>query len=237
MGRLYPQTASRPDFNLKAGCKVAIDKMIDLIRRGTRNLRRKRMQQFLKIMEPLKEETILDIGGYPDLWQESGYQGPVTFLNLESPGEYRPIALNCRYVQGDGRHLIFPNKSFDIVFSNSVIEHVGNWEDQKAFAKESSRVGKRYWIQTPNKNFPVEPHYNFPLFQFLPIIIREYIAIFWPLSFYKRQECLQAKELKDTVRTSRLLSKREMQILFPDGQLWTESFLGMDKSIVAYRDR
>jgi hypothetical protein len=90
---------------------------------------------------------------------------------------------------------------------------------------------------TPNKNFPIEPHWNFPLFQFLPISMREWIGVFWPFSFIKRNEGKNAtrKELKDFVRSIRLLTNRELQTLYPDGKLWEEHLFGLVKSIVVYR--
>jgi ubiquinone/menaquinone biosynthesis C-methylase UbiE len=216
---------------------MATDRIIDLIRGCAQKLRLRRMQQFLRVIKPSSKEIILDIGGYPELWVECEYRGRIVFLNLEKQEEYRTIPGNCSYIQGDGRHLDFPEKSFDIVFSNSVIEHVGGWKDQKAFADETSRVGKRYWIQTPNKNFPVEPHYNFPLFQFFPVKIREQIAVFWPYSFIKRNEGknVTRKELKEFVRRIRLLTNKELQTLYPDGKLWQERLFGLVKSIVVYR--
>jgi hypothetical protein len=204
---------------------------IDFIRRSTQGMRLKRMQQFLRIMNPSRQQSILDIGGYPELWLQSGYQGEIVFLNLETPENFPAIPPNCRYVQGDGRSLDFTDKSYDIVFSNSVIEHVGKWECQKAFAREASRVGKRYWIQTPNKNFPIEPHSNFPLFQFLPLFMRKRIAVVWPFSYIKRGRM----DTETFIRDLRPLTIEEMRTLLPDGQLWKEHLFGFVKSIVVYR--
>jgi 2-polyprenyl-3-methyl-5-hydroxy-6-metoxy-1,4-benzoquinol methylase len=72
----------------------------------------------------------------------------------------------------------FQNDEFDIVFSNSVIEHVGSYEEQNLMASEVRRVGKRYFIQTPNLFFPIEPHFLFPFFQFLPLDYRVTLIIF-----------------------------------------------------------
>ena len=123
----------------------------------------------------------------------------------------------------------------DIVFSNSVGDHVGDWGDQKAFAHQTSCVGKGYWIQTPNKNFPIEPHWYFPLFQFLPLSVHEEIAVFWPFSFPRRYGHRMAEDLKDMVRNIRPLKVEEMRSLFPDGDLWEERLFGFIKSIVVYR--
>ena len=73
---------------------------------------------------------------------------------------------------------------FDIVFSNSVIEHLGDIEGQRRMAKEIRRVGKYYYLQTPNRNFPVEPHFQFPFFQFLPKWLRTAIVRRWSIGWY-----------------------------------------------------
>lgn len=211
------------------------DKIVDLVRRNTQDIRLKRMHHFFRIMKPSIKEIILDVGGNPELWTLCGFNGQIVLLNLEKHETFRTKYPNWRYIQGDGRCLKFPDKSFDIVFSNSVIEHVGDWDDQKAFAHETRRVGKRYWIQTPNKNFPFEPHFNFPMFQFLSSSIQTKIATFWPFSFPKRYGHRIASDLKEIMQNTRLLTIAEMQILYPDGEFWEERLFCLIKSIVAYR--
>jgi len=208
-----------------------METIIDGIRRSTRGLRLKRMQLFLRIMKPSNGETILDIGGYPELWRQCGYQGSVDLLNLSARENFPALPPHYRYIQGDGRCLDFGDKRYDIVFSNSVIEHVGGWASQEAFAHEASRVGKRYWIQTPNKNFPIEPHLNLPLVQFLPLSMRKRVAAVWPFSFVKRW----GMDTDAFIGDLRPLTIGEMQTLFPDGRVWKERLFGFVKSIVAYR--
>ena len=72
------------------------------------------------------------------------------------------------WVAGDGRSLPFRDGSFDVVFSNSVIEHVGDAASQRRFAREVARVGRAYWVETPNRWFPVEQHLLTPLVHWLP---------------------------------------------------------------------
>jgi len=68
------------------------------------------------------------------------------------------IELDAPRVLCDGRRLAFEDKSFDLVVSNAVIEHVGDAAEQKAFVDEHHRVGRRFIITTPNLLFPVESH-------------------------------------------------------------------------------
>ena len=72
------------------------------------------------------------------------------------------------WVAGDGRCLPFRDGAFDVVFSNSVIEHVGDAASQERFAREVARVGRGFWVQTPNRWFPVEQHLMTPLVHWLP---------------------------------------------------------------------
>jgi SAM-dependent methyltransferase len=142
-------------------------------------LRRRRFQVLLSMLSDIpRPVTILDIGGREKYWEMMGIDASgsdlhVTMVNLEPQSASRP---NFTCIIGDGRHLPqFPDKSFDIVFSNSTIEHVGTIEDQRRMAAEVRRIGKRYYVQTPNRNFPIEPHFLFPWFQFLPVPSRVWL--------------------------------------------------------------
>jgi hypothetical protein len=62
------------------------------------------------------------------------------------------------YVMGDGCNLPFDDDAFDLVFSNAVIEHVGDADRQQRFVREHARVGRSWMLTTPNRWFPVEAH-------------------------------------------------------------------------------
>ena len=64
-----------------------------------------------------------------------------------------------RAVRGDACYLPHVDRGFDIAFSNSVIEHLGEYESQRRFAEEIRRVGRKVWVQTPARWFLVEPHF------------------------------------------------------------------------------
>ena len=123
--------------------------------------RSRRMDLFVRTMKPDFGKTVLDVGVTSSFWRLRPDVGNVVILNLrrDRGGPSR------REIVGDGRMLPFPSKSVDIVFSNSVIEHLGDLRSQRVFAEEIARVGTSHFIQTPYKSFPVDPHYMSPNFQ------------------------------------------------------------------------
>jgi hypothetical protein len=126
----------------------------------------------------------------------------------------------------------FGDQEFDVVFSNSVIEHVGTFADQQAMASEVRRVGRRYFVQTPNKYFPIEPHFLVPGFQFLPVRLRAGWLARRRIGWYPKAASYEAALAE--VTQIRLLSLSEFQRLFPEGQLFRERFFGLTKSFVIY---
>ena len=92
-----------------------------------RGFRRKRMDLFISQCRPAAETTILDVGGFSGFWKDSGVPAQITILRLDG-AEILPAGTpaNIRSIVGDGCDLCdHADKSYDIVFSNSVIEHVG----------------------------------------------------------------------------------------------------------------
>jgi Methyltransferase domain len=108
----------------------------------------------------------------------------------------------------DGCCLPFADKSFDIVFSNAVIEHLAS-EDQKRMAKEIDRVGRSWFVTTPNFWYPIEMHHKLPLFQFLPHFAQSFVQRKWktwpegePINL------LSASQLQDLLPGSSVLKPR-----------------------------
>jgi ubiquinone/menaquinone biosynthesis C-methylase UbiE len=75
---------------------------------------------------------------------------------------------NIRYVRCDGTMLPFSDGSFDLCYSNSVIEHVGDFDKMRLLASEIRRVAPSYFVQTPNRHFFIEPHFICPFIHWLP---------------------------------------------------------------------
>jgi predicted SAM-dependent methyltransferase len=133
---------------------------------------------------------------------------------------------------GDATNLsLCADKSFDVVFSNSVIEHLYTKSNQEKMANEIRRVGKYYFVQTPNKYFIIEPHYLLPGFQFLHPRIKYFLLTKTPLSRGKFWDKQFAQQYIDEIR---LLDKSEMVALFPNGLIYKEMFGGLVKSFTAH---
>jgi ubiquinone/menaquinone biosynthesis C-methylase UbiE len=197
-------------------------------------LRQKRLDLFYSLLSRLDNPVhILDVGGTEKFWQMAqlpdGREIKITLLNL---GKLASSTPNITCVEGDARDMRFPDSQFDVVFSNSVIEHVGSFTDQQKMAKEVKRVGKRYFIQTPNKYFPIEPHFVFPLYQFLPSFIQIWLLQHFNLGWIKKTP--NRSEAEKLIKSIRLLSKAEFRMLFPNSNIFEEKFLGLTKSFIAY---
>ena len=178
---------------------------------------------------------ILDVGGTQIFWDKSVVLSElgdveITIMNIS---EFKVNVPNIRSIVGDARNMKqFADKEFEVVFSNSVIEHVGSYEDQRQMANEIKRVGKRYFVQTPNLYFPIEPHFVFPFFQFLPQSVKVWLISHFALGWYGKVTDIQkAKELASEIR---LLSKKEFVNLFDNAKIVEEKFLGLTKSFIAY---
>lgn len=178
---------------------------------------------------------ILDIGGTEHYWQSMGHdlgnQTEMVLLNLYKNETTLP---GFSSIVGDACDLkCIKDKSFDIVFSNSVIEHLFTKEQQQKMAVEAERVGKSYFIQTPNRHFPIEPHWSFPFFQFLPFSLQVLLTQHFTLGNIKKARTREAAIT--LVKEIRLLSKNEFADLFTGAQIFEEKFLGLTKSFTAYK--
>jgi hypothetical protein len=199
-----------------------------------RRFRAQRMKAFAQNLRPSEQTAILDVGGYPWAWWHFPEKPSIVTLNLHAiefvqTPDFPPI----RTAVGDGCSLGYPDASFDIVYSNSVIEHLGSFERQQVFANEARRVGRSLWIQTPAKEFFVEPHLLAPFIHYLPVSFqRRLIRRFTTWGVFTKPSLAAVEAFLEEVR---LLSFAEMQQLFPDCVIQRESFLGFTKSYIAIR--
>jgi len=119
---------------------------------------------------------------------------------------------------------------YDVAFSNSVIEHVGNLYQQNRFAQEIRRVAPCFVLQTPNRYFPLEPHFYVPFFPFIPLGIRTWMHRRFRLGWLAREpDELKARIDCDEIR---LLSRQEIALLFPATRIHSERLAGWVKSFI-----
>jgi 2-polyprenyl-3-methyl-5-hydroxy-6-metoxy-1,4-benzoquinol methylase len=199
--------------------------------------RAKRLQEFEKLFfshfSEVEKIEILDVGGTAYFWQHStllSHPGiRITLLNLHQSETNHPA---LQAVQGNATDMReFKNGHFDLVFSNSVIEHLYTLEQQQKMASEILRVGKSYFIQTPNSYFPIEAHYALPFAQYYPNAFLYFILTKTKFSRLKKWNPAEASQY---IAEIRLLNSQEMKTLFPGASLLKEKALGLTKSITAH---
>jgi len=190
-----------------------------------RRWRERRYQLFLEACAVQPSDRIIDVGaGWGALLERFNRTNPIVALDLHPQSTEWLSAENVTVVEGDGTQLPFADGAFDIAFSNSVIEHVPP-ELQAKFASEIRRVAHRYFVQTPNKFFPIEPHYQLPFFQFLPRPLRQALNRRFALGWQR----------KGRLEEITLLSAPDLERLFPDAEIRRERVLGLTKSLIALR--
>src|ERR1039457_6636717 len=183
------------------------------------HFRRRRMERFAREFGIGGSALVLDIGGTPECWGLLADRPRVVLLHLpQSIG--KPAGDDLR-VAGDGRLLPFRDGAFDVVFSNSAIEHVGGRASQESFAREAARVGRGYWIQTPNRWFPVEQHLLTPFVHWLPKRWQRAVVSRFTVWGALTHPTADRRDfyIEHFLRDIRLLKAGELQSLFPGARI------------------
>ena len=191
------------------------------------------MVRFARELGISAQTRVLDVGGTPETWDMLAVRPRVTLLN--TPRTKAELAGASWWVAGDGRALPFRDSAFDVVFSNSVIEHVGDAESQRRFASEVARVGRAYWVQPPNRWFPVEQHLLTPFVHWLPKPWQRWMVprfTVWS-ALVRPPADRRAFYLAHYLDEVRLLGAAEFAALFPGARLIRERVCGWTKSLVA----
>ena len=190
-------------------------------------MRARRFAMLLDLFPDLGEMRVLDIGGAPHFWRHAPvHPCHVTLLNTFPQNCSEPW---MTAMVGDGCDPPEDLPGVDLVVSNSVIEHVGGHWRRQAFAATVREAAPRYWVQTPYRYFPLEPHYLCPGVQHLPIPLQAGVVRRWPLAWGKGEDNRQALE---RVMSIELLSATQMRAYFPEGTLRRERFGGLTKSLI-----
>jgi ubiquinone/menaquinone biosynthesis C-methylase UbiE len=171
------------------------------------------------------------LGGTATYWQNMGvadrpdYQ--LTTLNIVEPKDEHPT---IRQLRGDATDTDFSDNEFDVVFSNSVIEHVGGLDRQRAMASEIRRLAPSYYVQTPCRSFPIEPHHRSPLCHpYLPYAVRVR-----EMQRIRKTHRFEAEWIINSVHS---MNSRDFAQAFPDANIIRERVFGLTKSWIATRIR
>jgi methyltransferase family protein len=211
-------------MKLKLPRLAVFDRLLGPFQASSRN---RRMRSYVALMDIKEGTSVLDLGGQPMIWDSVPFQINLTILNLPGIAMANHLSHHrIEYVTGDACNVErYVDRTFDTVFSNSVIEHVGSCVKQGEFAREVRRLGKSYWVQTPSKWFPIEAHCGMLFWWFYPKILRRYLIERW-----RRRFPAWASMVEETT----VLTMADLRRLFPEAKIWVETRFGLPKSYVAY---
>jgi hypothetical protein len=174
--------------------------------------------------------TVLDLGGDVRAWRLAPVRPKHLVLLNIFPQEVEEPWITP--LVGDACEPPADLPAADLIYSNSVIEHVGGHWRRSQFAAVVHRC-ERYWIQTPARSFPIEPHFMIPWLQHLPRGAQTTVVTKWPLGNYAK--VTEKPEALSRLLDIELLSAEEMGFYFPDAVLYRERFAGLTKSFVAIK--
>jgi hypothetical protein len=211
-------------------------KSVPLASRLSFRVRRQIFLRFMNALAPDAATSVLDVGVTSDTRQQESnyferfypYPTQVTAVGTEDgshlTGQYRGL----RYQSVEpGKSLPFSTNQFDIVFSNAVLEHTGCRSSQAAFLQEMCRVGKRFFITTPNRWFPIEHHTGLPFLHFLPCAAYRAILTKTPYRYWADEAHLN------------ILSGDALRRMLPagvKGRVEAVRLFGLSSNLIAFGD-
>ena len=202
--------------------------------------RRRRFHLVLSLIDQVLSAQskcrIVDIGGEPKYWTGMlDMLGSRSFhVTLVNRTTFALDDSRFTSVCGDARSLpAMPDMCFDLVHSNSVIEHVGRWQDMQSMAAEVRRLAPRYFVQTPYFWFPVEPHCMTALFHWLPESVRLTMLMRRARGHWGRAP--DVSTAMEKIQSAVLLDCRMLSSLFQDATIYRERIYGLTKSLIAVR--
>ena len=191
-----------------------------------------RWAKFQQVFPEITRMRVLDLGGMPSYWTAGPVRpAHVVTVNLWHADRDEPW---IDHRQGDVLDLpaSASGDRFDLVVSNSLLEHLGGHANRQRFADIVRAAGPRHWVQTPYRYFPLEPHWMFPGLQFLPFAARVAVTKRWRGGHMQADTDEQAVSRVNEVE---LVGLRQMRAYYPESTVWLERMLGLPKSMVAIR--
>ncbi|GII89072.1 hypothetical protein Ssi03_70620 [Sphaerisporangium siamense] len=195
--------------------------------------RTRRWHWFAQNFPDLSDMSVIDLGGTAGAWMRAPVRpAHVHVVNLEKPPADLPTWLRADVADACELPRDILGTKYDLVFSNAVIEHVGGHLRRQMFADSVQRLADLHWVQTPYRYFPVEPHFLFPFFQYMPIAMRTSLLRRWPLVHTPTSDRVAARNI---VMEVELLSITEMRHYFPSSTIRFERLGGLVKSVIAMK--
>jgi hypothetical protein len=196
-------------------------------------MRSQRWAMLGRTFPDLSEMRVLDLGGTVDSWRLAPAQPKQ--LVLLNPTAQEPDAPWATAVVGDACDppALLADEHFDLVYSNSVLEHIGGHSRREQFAEVVNNAAERHWVQTPYRYFPIEPHWVFPWFQHLPPATQTAVSRIWPLGNYSA--VTTRSEALPHVLDIELVGMTQMRHYFPRSEIARERVMGLTKSLIAFR--
>ena len=175
--------------------------------------------------------SVVDLGGRLETWARAAVRPRhVHVVNLEKPPDEIPDWAEVDHADACALPSHLQARRYDLVFSNSVLEHVGGHERRMRFAESVHALGESHWVQTPYRYFPIEPHWLAPGMQFLAVRARTELARRWPLTHTPNKNYQVALE---RVLWTDLVDRTQMRYYCPESEIRTERLAGLTKSLIA----
>ncbi len=194
--------------------------------------RERKYQLFIELMKPHLETSILDVGFTEEEYRPSdnileksyAFSEKITALGIDQPVKFSARYPKVKAIVYDGKKFPFSDSQFDLCWSNAVLEHVGGEEAQVLFLQEIKRVGKKAFISTPNKWFPLELHTKFPLLHWLPKVMFDKILTLTGKS-WAAGDYMHLLSLKQVQRLLEKAGIEDYQIIKNKFFFWTIDFV------------
>lgn len=223
-----PRSPRAPSFDR---VHLRVPKGFHDIERGavSQRLRAKRWRQLAARFPDLSTKSVLDLGGTERSWDLAPVR-PAHLLIVNANAEDQENVVLGDACASD----LLEGQRFDLVYSNSVIEHVGGHWRRGQFAKNVYRLGVHHWVQTPYRFFPVEPHWLCPGMQFLPIAARKHLSQHWPVGNFSVARGEPEETHVEWALQIELLSRTSLRHYFSESELLEEKVCGLTKSLIAF---
>jgi len=197
----------------------------------TQHFRRKRGKFILGVLPEIRQARICDVGGSRHFWEKVDLGVPaqnITIYNIAETdaGSVDEANTEMPIVIYDGKRIPDEDKRYDLAISNSLLEHVPPAE-RPGLVREMHRVAKTVFMQTPAYEFPVEPHFIMPIIHWLPRWLAFHLVKLSPWRLLSRPS---QETIRDYFNGTHLMSRADVQALFPNGRIYEERFLGFTKS-------